>query len=47
LAMDGTEPDGIELAARNAFYESGDEWASAEYRISVAATLSRRCLEAL
>ncbi len=47
LAMDGTEPDGIDAAARSAFYESGDEWASAEYRINIAATLARRCLESL
>jgi len=45
LAMDGTEPDGVEAAARNAFHEAGDEWASAEYRADVAATLTRRCLE--
>jgi CO/xanthine dehydrogenase FAD-binding subunit len=47
LAMDGTEADGIEAAARNACYEAGDEWASAEYRIDVATTLSKRCLQAL
>lgn len=45
LAMDGTEPDGLDSAARNAFHESNDEWASAEYRMDVAATLSKRCLE--
>lgn len=47
LAMDGTEADGIETAARNAFHEASDEWASAEYRVDVAATLVRRGLEAL
>jgi CO/xanthine dehydrogenase FAD-binding subunit len=46
LAMDGTEPDGIAEAARSAYEEAGDEWASAEYRANVAATLAKRCLEA-
>ncbi|GAB4418749.1 MAG: xanthine dehydrogenase family protein subunit M [Anaerolineales bacterium] len=45
LAMDGTESEGIEEAARNAYHESTDEWASAEYRMDVAATLAKRCLE--
>jgi CO/xanthine dehydrogenase FAD-binding subunit len=44
LAMDGTEAEGIEAAARNAFHEASDEWASAEYRMDVAATLAKRCL---
>ena len=47
LAMDGTEADGLETAARNAFHESTDEWASAEYRMDVGATLAKRCLESL
>ncbi len=47
LAMDGTEAEGIEAAARNAFHEAKDEWASAEYRQDVAATLAKRCLENL
>ena len=45
LAMDGTESDGIEAAARNAYHEAADEWASSEYRADVASTLARRCLE--
>ena len=45
LAMDGTEAEGVETAARNAFHEATDEWASAEYRMDVAATLAKRCLE--
>jgi CO/xanthine dehydrogenase FAD-binding subunit len=45
LAMDGTESGGIEEAARNAFHEATDEWASAGYRMDVAATLARRCLK--
>lgn len=55
LAMDGTESEGTsssdlvlrsaQAAARNAFHEATDEWASAEYRMDVAATLAKRCLE--
>jgi CO/xanthine dehydrogenase FAD-binding subunit len=47
LAMDGTEPDGVETAARNAFHESSDEYGSAEYRMDAAATLAKRCLAGL
>ena len=47
LAMDGTESEGLEAAARNAFHEATDEWASAEYRLDVAATLAKRCLDHL
>jgi len=44
LAMDGTEADGAETAARNTYHEATDEWASAEYRVDIAATLAKRCL---
>jgi CO/xanthine dehydrogenase FAD-binding subunit len=59
LAMDGTESEGVDAstadavlgsaqaAARNAFHEATDEWGSAEYRMEVAATLAKRCLENL
>lgn len=47
LAMDGTESDGLESAARNTFHEAADQWASAEYRMDVAATLAKRCLAAV
>jgi CO/xanthine dehydrogenase FAD-binding subunit len=47
LAMDGTEAEGLETAARNAFHEATDEWASAEYRMDVAATLAKRCLDGI
>jgi len=59
LAMDGTEADGLDAsttdnilrsaqaAARNAFHEATDEWASAEYRMDVAATLAKRCLQSI
>jgi CO/xanthine dehydrogenase FAD-binding subunit len=45
LAMDGGESEGLESAARNAYHEATDEWASAEYRMDVAAVLAKRCLE--
>jgi CO/xanthine dehydrogenase FAD-binding subunit len=45
LAMDGTEAEGLDTAARNACHEAADEWASAEYRMDVASTLAKRCLE--
>ncbi|MCQ3937751.1 MAG: hypothetical protein DPW18_11985 [Chloroflexi bacterium] len=47
LAMDGTEAEGIQEAARNACHEAGDEWTSAEYRMEMASVLARRALEAL
>lgn len=43
----GTEGEGLFAAARNAFHEATDEWASAEYRMDVAATLAKRCLASL
>ena len=45
LAMDGTEAEGLETAAKNAYHEANDEWASAEYRMDVAVVLAKRCLE--
>ncbi len=47
LAMDGTESEGLEIAASNAYHEATDEWASAEYRMDVASVLAKRCLESL
>ena len=47
LAMDGTEAEGLQTAARNAFHEATDEYASAEYRMDVASTLAKRCDEKL
>jgi len=44
LAMDGSRPDDLVAAARNAFSEAGDEWATKEYRIEIAAVLAKRCL---
>jgi len=45
LAMDGTSSDDVAVAARTAFHEATDDWASAEYRMDVAATLAKRCLD--
>lgn len=47
LAMDGTEAEGVEASARNTYHEATDDWASAEYRVDVAATLAKRCLESI
>jgi CO/xanthine dehydrogenase FAD-binding subunit len=47
LAMDGPEEGGWEAAVRNACAQSGDQWASAEYRQETAAILAGRCLQAL
>jgi putative selenate reductase FAD-binding subunit len=44
LAFDGGESAGLQDAARSAYWDAGDEWASAEYRAEVAATLAGRCL---
>jgi len=45
LAMDGPEPGGVEVAARAAYSQADDEWASAAYRSDVAGVLARRCLD--
>ena len=47
LAMDGNEPGGLQAAARNAFSEAADEWATKEYRSEVAAVLAKRCLDSM
>ena len=43
----GTEGEGLIAAAKNAYHEANDEWASAEYRMDVAATLAKRALEGM
>ena len=45
LALDGNAPNDLEAAARNAFAEAGDAWASKEYRQEMAAVLAKRCFE--
>jgi CO/xanthine dehydrogenase FAD-binding subunit len=47
LATDGTEAEGLETAAKNACHEAMDDFASAEYRMDVASTLAKRCLEVI
>jgi CO/xanthine dehydrogenase FAD-binding subunit len=44
LAMDGTNASGADIAARDAYSEADDQWASAEYRSNIAEILTRRCL---
>ena len=45
VAMDGTESQGADAAARDAYAEAADKWATADYRRNVAAKLALRCLE--
>jgi CO/xanthine dehydrogenase FAD-binding subunit len=58
LAMDGTEAEvdastadnllrSAQAAARNSFHGASDEYGSAEYRMDIAATLAKRCLESI
>lgn len=44
LVLDGPESNGAVEAARVAYSTAGDEWASADFRQDVAATLTRRCI---
>jgi CO/xanthine dehydrogenase FAD-binding subunit len=47
LAFDGTEPEGVEIAAESAYSQAGDAWATAGYRSQAAAALAKRCMEGL
>jgi len=47
LAFDGTETDGVTVAAQSAYSNCGDEWASADYRQQIAGILVERCLRSL
>jgi CO/xanthine dehydrogenase FAD-binding subunit len=47
LAFDGTEPDGAETAARSAYSQAQDAWASAEYRQEIAEVLAHRAIQSL
>lgn len=47
IAMDGPDPSGVEVASRDAAFEAGDLWATAEYRREVAASLALRCVDRL
>jgi len=44
VAMDGPNSLGIVEAAKDAYHEAGDQWASAEYRGEIAGILTKRCL---
>jgi CO/xanthine dehydrogenase FAD-binding subunit len=44
MAFDGSELDGVDVAASSSYASAGDEWASAEYRSEVAGILAGRCL---
>ena len=45
LAFDGTEMEGISIAAEDAYCDAEDEWASSDYRKDVAKVLASRCIE--
>jgi CO/xanthine dehydrogenase FAD-binding subunit len=45
LAFDGTEMDGISIAAEDAYSDADDEWASSDFRKDVAKVLASRCVE--
>jgi CO/xanthine dehydrogenase FAD-binding subunit len=47
LVMDGFGSEGAEIAARDAYSQASDEWAGAEYRMQIAALLTKRCLDEL
>ncbi len=44
MVLDGPDPDGAESAARDAYSEAEDQWASAAYRSDAAGVLVKRCL---
>jgi len=47
MVFDGPEAEGSEIAARSAYNQAGDSWASAEYRQEMVGMLTKRCLEQL
>jgi CO/xanthine dehydrogenase FAD-binding subunit len=44
MIFDGPNSEGAEKAARDAYSQADDQWASAEYRSEMAAVLVQRCL---
>ena len=44
MVLDGPDAGGAEIAARDAYGQAGDQWASAEYRADAAAVLVHRAL---
>lgn len=47
LAIDGPESAGAVEAVKVVYDQAGDQWASAEYRREIAATLTQRCIDDL
>jgi CO/xanthine dehydrogenase FAD-binding subunit len=47
MVFDGPDGEGVKAAARDAYSEAGDQWASAEYRSETAGILAMRCLDEL
>ncbi len=47
LVFDDLAAEGAEIAARSAYSQAGDSWASAEYRQDVAGILTRRTLQSV
>jgi CO/xanthine dehydrogenase FAD-binding subunit len=47
LAFDGTEADGLAIAAQSAYDQAADQWASAAYRREMAGVLATKCLAAI
>jgi len=45
MVVDGPEADGAVEAAKDAYSEANDQWASAAYRSDAAGVLVKRCLE--
>ncbi|MCJ7715439.1 MAG: FAD binding domain-containing protein [Anaerolineales bacterium] len=44
MVLDGTDAEGADAAARDAYSQADDQWAKAEYRSDTAAVLVRRSL---
>jgi CO/xanthine dehydrogenase FAD-binding subunit len=47
MVFDGNGSIGVEIAARSAYSQAADPWASADYRAETAQILVRRCLHRL
>ncbi len=45
MVFDGPDPEGAVIAARDAYSDAADQWASAEYRSDTAGVLVQRCLD--
>jgi CO/xanthine dehydrogenase FAD-binding subunit len=45
LAFDGTEMEGVSIAAEDAYSDAEDEWASSDFRKDIAKVLASRCVQ--